>query len=197
MINLNDFEAALFDLDGTTITGSQPEKNSVKSLIYKPLKTFAVANFKSTSIKNIQMRLTKSSFSKKEFVNGSDVFFLDLNKYLSPNYKTAIVTNTPTHLMEHYKGKFNFDNFFQEIITGDMVKNQKPEPDCYKLALEKLSADPRYTIGFEDSPEGLTALKSAGIATRVHVKNPVFQKQHKDMDTIATHTINDFSEIKL
>jgi|GEM_PF-4315968 len=195
-INLADYDTVLFDLDGTLITGSQPDKGTIMSHIYKPLKTLVLAQFKNEHIKNLQKRIVKSSFDKKKFVNDAEPLMNELFfEEDAHDYHTALVTNTPAHLMDIHERNFDFSFFFDEIITGDMVKNQKPDPAGYNLAMEKLFADKRYTIGFEDSPEGLLALKNAGVKTRVHVKNPTYAAQHADMSALATHTISSFHEV--
>ena len=53
--------------------------------------------------------------------------------------------------------------FFQEIIGGDMVPHGKPDPDCYLISCKRLGLDPKECLGVEDSPNGLRALRSAGL----------------------------------
>lgn len=54
-------------------------------------------------------------------------------------------------------------DFFQQIVTGDMVLHGKPEPDIYRMACERLGADPAEAVAVEDSYNGLRAAAAAGM----------------------------------
>lgn len=45
-------------------------------------------------------------------------------------------------------------------ITREHYQNPKPAGDCYKLALERHRKPGERAIGFEDTPRGITALKT-------------------------------------
>lgn len=49
------------------------------------------------------------------------------------------------------------------LVTADDVARGKPDPACYRLALERLGADPAAAVGVEDSPAGIAALRGAGV----------------------------------
>ncbi len=51
---------------------------------------------------------------------------------------------------------------FQDIVTGDMVKKGKPDPDIFLLAAEKLSLPPEECVVLEDSLHGIRAAYLAG-----------------------------------
>lgn len=53
--------------------------------------------------------------------------------------------------------------YFDAICTGDQVRRIKPHPDLYECALEKLRLEPGEAVAFEDSPNGITAAKAAGL----------------------------------
>lgn len=54
--------------------------------------------------------------------------------------------------------------FFKDFLfTGTMVKNCKPAPDLYLLALEKMNWDPKTCLVVEDSLAGVTSAKAAGL----------------------------------
>jgi HAD superfamily hydrolase (TIGR01509 family) len=56
---------------------------------------------------------------------------------------------------------------FDVIACGDQVKDKKPAPDIYRLALASLRLPAESCIAFEDSPNGLRAAKAAGLVTVV------------------------------
>lgn len=52
---------------------------------------------------------------------------------------------------------------FDHIAAGDMVKQKKPAPDVFLLALKQLGLDPEECIAFEDSRNGIMSAKGAGL----------------------------------
>ena len=51
------------------------------------------------------------------------------------------------------------------IVSGDLVADGKPAPDCYLLAAQHLGVDPRDSVAIEDSEYGVAAAVAAGMAT--------------------------------
>lgn len=56
---------------------------------------------------------------------------------------------------------------FDVIACADQVREKKPAPDIYRLALGSLRLSAESCIAFEDSANGLRAAKAAGLATVV------------------------------
>ena len=61
-------------------------------------------------------------------------------------------------------------DLFDAIVTTDEVAASKPDPTCYRLALEKLwlahpqrHIRPAHALAIEDSPWGIEAAKGAGL----------------------------------
>lgn len=54
---------------------------------------------------------------------------------------------------------------------GDEVAAKKPAPDLYRLALERLEAEPASCIAVEDAASGLQSAASAGVPTVVAVND--------------------------
>jgi len=59
---------------------------------------------------------------------------------------------------------------FDAIVTADEVAASKPDPTCYRLALEKLwqahpqrNIRPTHALAIEDSPWGIESAKGAGL----------------------------------
>lgn len=55
------------------------------------------------------------------------------------------------------------DIVFDFILAGDVVSKKKPDPEIYLLALEKTGFKPDECIVIEDSRNGVTAAKAAGL----------------------------------
>ena len=60
-------------------------------------------------------------------------------------------------------------SWFEVIAAGDMVKDKKPAPDVYLLALEKLNLAPNQCLAIEDTEQGLNAANQAGLKTVITI----------------------------
>ena len=78
------------------------------------------------------------------------------------NFKTAIATSSPLERAQKYLASVGLEDAFDKIITGDMVKKGKPEPDIYQLAAAKLGLEPCECLALEDSPTGIVSANKAG-----------------------------------
>ncbi len=91
---------------------------------------------------------------------------LELLNYLKENnIKTAVATSTVRKNAEHTLKHGKILDYFDEIITGDMVQNGKPAPDIFILAANSLGLEPKDCIGIEDSLNGIRSCLSAGVYT--------------------------------
>ncbi len=52
---------------------------------------------------------------------------------------------------------------FETVAAGDMVKAKKPAPDVYLLALEQLGLPAEACLALEDSRNGVSSAKAAGL----------------------------------
>ena len=59
------------------------------------------------------------------------------------------------------------DGLFDPIVTGEDVTAKKPDPEAYTLALARLGLAAEDCLAFEDSWNGLTAARGAGLRTIV------------------------------
>jgi HAD superfamily hydrolase (TIGR01509 family) len=84
----------------------------------------------------------------------------------------AIATTTsPVNLPPLFEATWSNEalDWFSVIAAGDMVKDKKPAPDIYKLALDRLGLAPDECIALEDSRNGLVSAVGAGIPTVITV----------------------------
>ena len=96
---------------------------------------------------------------------------LKLNTYLmmiinaakNMHIKICIASTASKENLYNALGHFNIEKYFDLIITGEDVKNGKPDPEVYNEALIKLNINSDEAIVFEDSIVGCLAAKNAGI----------------------------------
>ena len=75
-------------------------------------------------------------------------------------YKQACASASPYNLLSKKLQKFKVDSYFDFIIGGDQVNRNKPYPDIYNKAIEKLGTSNNLII--EDSPTGISSGKASG-----------------------------------
>jgi HAD superfamily hydrolase (TIGR01509 family) len=68
----------------------------------------------------------------------------------------------------------DLEHAFDVIVTAEDVETSKPDPACYRLALQRLQQafpkqgiQPSCSLAIEDTPSGITAAKGAGLKVLV------------------------------
>lgn len=87
--------------------------------------------------------------------------------------RTAVVSSSDTNWIERHLGRLGHLGGLDAIVAanGD-AERAKPRPDLYLEALDQLGLRPSEAIAFEDSPNGVSAAKAAGLVC-VAVPNPI------------------------
>ena len=75
-------------------------------------------------------------------------------------FKQACASASPYNLLSKKLQKFKVDSYFDFIIGGDQVNRNKPYPDIYNKAIEKMGTS--YNLVIEDSPTGILSGKASG-----------------------------------
>lgn len=106
----------------------------------------------------------------------------------------GVATSSDSHhfALKTTKHKAWFE-IFQCVVIGDdpEVKRGKPAPDIFLLAAERLGIAPESCLVFEDSPVGVEAARSAGMAV-IAVPDPnVDRGEFRDAD-IVLDSLGDF-----
>jgi HAD superfamily hydrolase (TIGR01509 family) len=78
-------------------------------------------------------------------------------------YRLAVVSSSLRWMMDEILGGARLDRFFQTVVSAEDVREEKPSPEPYRLALERLSLQPRSAIVFEDTESGITSGTRAGL----------------------------------
>ncbi len=135
-------------------------------------------------------RYVKAEFDKNlKIMTG----FKEFHNSLKENgIKTALVTASPKEMFLYVDKKLKFSNIFEEIVIGDMVAKNKPHPDPYLLAFDKLSVLPQNSVVIEDSVHGINSGLSAG-AFVVGIRGSV----PEDELQIAHHIISSHLELSI
>lgn len=89
-----------------------------------------------------------------------------LLQYLKTNrYKIALATSTSKKSAMSHLEMSKMTEYFDVIVTGDMVEKGKPDPEIYLKACKGLEMVPQNAVAIEDSPNGLKSATAAGLRT--------------------------------
>ncbi|QIQ21965.1 HAD family hydrolase [Zophobihabitans entericus] len=83
------------------------------------------------------------------------------------NLKLAIATSSTRDDIDVLLEKYQLLPYFDAIATADQVKELKPHPDLYLLALERLNILSAEAFAIEDTPTGSLAALNANLTTLI------------------------------
>lgn len=92
-------------------------------------------------------------------------FFELISAAKKENLKIALATSSTSDILEKVFEEIPIKELFDVTVSGDEVKNKKPDPAIFLLALQRLSLDSMTAVVFEDSEAGVESAKSANIKT--------------------------------
>ncbi|MEM9562241.1 MAG: HAD family hydrolase [Actinomycetota bacterium] len=75
----------------------------------------------------------------------------------------AVASSSPASWVTGHLTRLGLLDRFGTIATGDRVEQAKPWPDVFLLAASELGLEPDRCLAVEDSHNGVTAAKSAGM----------------------------------
>lgn len=147
------YEMSLDDVVAIRSTDAKIAKRTLRQRICE--------DFDYDSVRALRVRLMK------EFTdaNGVEVMtgVFELFDYLkSQNIKISLATTSNMKRATDYLTKSGLIDYFDYLMTGDLVENSKPHPEIYQKAAEGLGLDPCDCIAVEDSYNGVRSAYNAG-----------------------------------
>ncbi|WYP26632.1 HAD family phosphatase [Alkalihalobacillus sp. FSL W8-0930] len=86
-----------------------------------------------------------------------------MQKLSERNIPMAVASSSPREYIEAVLQKFNIEDHFTSVISGEEVNQGKPAPDIYLETAAVLGIDPKDCVVLEDSHNGARAAKAAGM----------------------------------
>lgn len=115
-----------------------------------------------------------------------------LKLFKDAGYQIALASSGVREYVEIVLDKFEVREYFDVIVAGDEVKNGKPNPEIYQVAVAKLGLRPEECVVLEDADHGIAAAKAAGCKC-IAIKNPFTAPQtHKEADLVLD-SLNDIT----
>ena len=139
----------------------------------------------------------KRKYFKDYFYNDADFNLLpgveDLIKnYFENEIKLVLASSASMTTINMVFEKFELEKYFMGKISGDELKESKPNPEIFLIAAQIANEPKENCMVIEDSTNGIIAAHSAGIfCTAYKSEHSVGQNYEK-----ANLVISDFSEIE-
>jgi len=201
MINLTDYSAAIFDMDGLLID-SEPLWQDAEIAVYAPYDVPVTRELcRATAGRRIDEVLTLwhgrfdwqgppldemvkrvlAEVTRRILEHGKALPGVHETMRLlrDAGLKLAIASSSPPPLIQAVVEKLGLDNYLELTHSGIHEARGKPDPAVFLTTAEKLGSEPKNCLVFEDAPAGVTAGKAAGM-TVIAVPS-VFEPDHPDI----------------
>ncbi|WP_395393260.1 HAD family phosphatase [Novosphingobium sp. BL-8A] len=178
--------AAIFDMDGTLLDTEAAHRNAFVQTghaIGHPLPDdllLSMVGVHRGGSRRLVAERMGPDFPLDHFFDESDVLFeamvdagialrpgaeVILEHFVKAGVPLAIATSTEAPYATQRLEKAGLLSYFDVVVTRSDVTHAKPHPEPYLLAASRLGVDPAHCVAVEDSPAGVRASSSAGIAT--------------------------------
>jgi len=124
-----------------------------------------------------------------EPISGIKFLLKALHKH---NIAIGLASSSPRKFIEKVLLKFEINNYFSCVISGEEVEYGKPAPDVYLEAAHILNVDPEHCVVLEDSANGVKAAKRAGMRC-IGYFNPNSGKQDLSAADIIVSSIEEIT----
>lgn len=114
---------------------------------------------------NLEMNAMRSEMIKNYGGSLYKPHTIELLSYLKEKgYKLAMATASSHDRLDTLYSREEVDirPYFDEIVTGEQVKECKPNPQIFEMTMDKLGSKPEETMILEDSNTGIRAARLSG-----------------------------------
>ena len=123
-----------------------------------------------------------------------------VKKLYDLGYTLVLATTTTRFDLDIYANKnktmmekLALNNYFDYILSKEDVKNKKPDPEIYLKVLEHYNVNASDCIVIEDSIQGITSAKNAGLET-INIYDKYSDCDRANIDFLTDYKINNFIE---
>jgi HAD superfamily hydrolase (TIGR01509 family) len=113
-----------------------------------------------------------------------------MKELMDAGIKIGVCTTSNEQAAKAITEKILADIKFDIVLAGDVVKNKKPDPEIYNLALSKMGLKSDEAFVVEDSKNGVKASKAAGLKTIV-TTNGYTEKEDVEAGDVIVSCLGD------
>lgn len=111
----------------------------------------------------MQLDFMLEDFRKGGFCAIEGMIDLINTLHTKTDFVLAVASSSPVLYIEEILNSFGISEYFKLKISGENIPRTKPAPDIYLECAKRLGFDPSECIALEDSKNGITAAKKAGM----------------------------------
>lgn len=164
-----------------TLIGGNKKMNNWRK-IYDQYKSIIPYDYDTFRKKHVEYRsyLKEYDYSKIMFEDVKQV----LSSLKSDGYKIALASSSPMEYLDKNLKACRIYHNFDYIISGEDLKESKPNPEIYTKCLDYFRFNSSECIVIEDSTYGIQAAKSAGCKV-IAIKDTRFGMKQNHADYYA------------
>ena len=149
--NYSGIEQAMIECLGT----NREETRQIMERIYG--EDFPYEDFRSEAKEMFMERTKKDGVPLKPGAR-------ELLQFLKINgWRIGLASSTSGDTVKNELQTVGLYDFFEAVVSGEMVRESKPHPEIYFKACELLDVDPKQAIAVEDSKNGVRSAAMAGM----------------------------------
>jgi len=122
-------------------------------------------------IRRERMAIVRRYFSEVELVPGVAELITALGE---GGLKLGLASGSPLELIELVLRRYDLGHYFSAVVSGDELREGKPNPLIYLLTAQELGVEPAGCLVFEDAPNGVRAARAAGMRC-AYLPNPALR----------------------
>ena len=212
---LPEFEAVLFDLDGTLVDSMwmwqkidieylgrfgiplPPNlQTCIEGMSFSETAVYFKERFRLPDslevIKADWNAMAREKYRHEVFYKEGALSFLKACK--SKSIRLGVATSNSRELVDEVAKALSFQEYFHCIMTACEVPKGKPAPDIYLAVAERLGVAPKKCLVFEDILPGIQAGKAAGM-TVCAVEDAYSADIREEKRALAHYYIGDYREL--
>lgn len=211
---MRDFDAVVFDMDGVIFDSERAVMNCwielAKKYDIKDIEEPYLACTGTTDAKTREIMLNAygEDFPYDEYAKEASVMYhekydggrlpmkpgvKEILTFLKDNgKKIALASSTRRQTVVNQLRDAGILDYFDEIVTGDMVSRSKPEPDIFLLACEKIEVEPERAYAIEDSYNGIRAAHAGNLRP---IMVPDLLPSNEEMEGLAETVLSNLIDV--
>ena len=211
---MRDFDAVVFDMDGVIFDSERAvlecwlelaDKYAIPNIMEPYL---ACTGTTMARTREIMMETYGPDFPYDEYAAEASAMFherydggrlpmkrgvREILEYLKSHGKRiALASSTRRETVVNQLRDAKILEYFDEVVTGDMVEKSKPEPDIFLLACEKVGVAPTRAFAIEDSYNGIRAAHSGKLRP---IMVPDLRPADAEMKELAEAVLEDLEAV--
>ncbi|WP_455144914.1 HAD family hydrolase [Brachyspira pilosicoli] len=179
---MNNIKLIIFDLDGTIIDSANANYKAYHDALeeigvnltrdFFDVHCFNGQHYKDflpKLIPNYTDKIIEKVHDRKQEIYKNNMSNINVHPYLKyvientpKNIKLSLATTAARIAVKNVLRAIEMENMFDLVVTGDDVKNRKPNPEVFIKCMEYFNTLPKETLIFEDSDIGIEAANKTG-----------------------------------